>query len=66
MRIGSNTGVEILNVDDQLVQLKLTAGTLNVRVRELGADQNFEVDTPTASVSFIRALANTASTSATV
>jgi hypothetical protein len=55
MRVGSSTGVEILNIDDRIVQLKLTAGTLTVRVRNLGADQNFEVDTPAVAVTFIRA-----------
>jgi hypothetical protein len=54
IRVGSSTGLEIENLDDQIVQLKLTAGTLRVRVRNLGDGETFEVDTPTVSVSFIR------------
>jgi FecR protein len=53
VRLGSETGVEILNIDDRTVQLKLSAGTLQVRVRALSAEQTFEIATPTASVAVL-------------
>ncbi len=46
IRMNAGTGVSILNLDDRIVQLQLTQGTLNVRVRRLEANQAFEVDTP--------------------
>ena len=42
----AGTGVSVLNLDDQITQLQLTQGTLNVRVRRLDPSQMFEVDTP--------------------
>ena len=46
IRLNADTGVSVLNLDDQIAQLELTQGTLNVRVRRLQAGQAFEVDTP--------------------
>ena len=46
IRMNALTGVSILNLDDQIVQLQLTQGTLNVRVRRLERNQAFEVNTP--------------------
>ncbi len=46
IRMNAGTGVSILNLDDQITQLQLSQGTLNVRVRGLGPNQAFEVDTP--------------------
>jgi hypothetical protein len=46
IRLHAETGVSILNLDDQIAQVQLTQGTLNVRVRRLDANQVLEVDTP--------------------
>lgn len=46
IRMNADTGMSILNLDDQIVQLQLTQGTLNIRVRRLEPSQVFEVDTP--------------------
>jgi len=46
IRMNANTSVSVLNLDDQITQLQLTQGTLNVRVRRLAPNQVFEVDTP--------------------
>ena len=46
VRMSSNTSVSILNLDDRIAQLRLSQGTLNVRVRRLSRNQVFEVDTP--------------------
>jgi hypothetical protein len=46
VRMAADTSVSILNLDNRIVQLQLTQGTLNVRVRRLTANQVFEVNTP--------------------
>ena len=46
IRMNAGTGVSILNLDDRIVQLQLTQGTLNVRVRRVEPNQVYEVDTP--------------------
>jgi len=53
VRLGSETGMGLLNVDDRTVQLKLTTGTLSMRVPALGPNQIFEVATPSAAVSLL-------------
>ncbi len=44
--LNSSTGVSFLNLDDRTVQLQLSAGAINVRVRRLDRDDVFEIDTP--------------------
>jgi len=46
VRMNAGTSVSIINLDDQITQLQLTQGALNVRVLRLERDQMFEVDTP--------------------
>ena len=46
MRLNAGTGMSVLNLDDRIVQVQLTQGTMNFRVRRLDADQAFEIDTP--------------------
>jgi hypothetical protein len=46
IRLGANTGFSFLNLNDNTVQIQLSAGTINVTVRRLGDDDNFEIDTP--------------------
>jgi hypothetical protein len=46
-RLGSRTAFQFLNLDDRNAQVKLSEGTLAVRVRAV--DQNIEVDTPNAA-----------------
>jgi hypothetical protein len=46
IRLSENTGVSFLNLDDHTVQLQLSSGTINVRVRRLDDNDYFEVDTP--------------------
>jgi hypothetical protein len=54
LRMGSETALAILNLDDRMVQLSLTGGTLQVRLRALGDGESFEVDTPNAAVTLLR------------
>src|ERR1035438_5188016 len=55
LRMGSETALAILNLDDRMVQLSLTGGTLHIRLRALGDGESFEVDTPNAAVTLLRA-----------
>ncbi len=45
-RLGSRTAFEFLNLDDRTVQVRLSEGTLDVRVRRMDGGENLEVDTP--------------------
>ena len=51
IHLGANTGFSFLNLDDQTVQIELSSGILNVRVRELDRDEVFEIDTPNQAFS---------------
>ena len=46
IRLNENTGASFLNLDDHTVQLQLSSGSINVRVRRLDGDDDFEIDTP--------------------
>ncbi|MGM9489036.1 DUF6600 domain-containing protein [Ideonella sp. YS5] len=46
VRAGDATAVSLLNLDDDIVQLQLTEGRLQVRVRRVEQGQTVEVDTP--------------------
>ncbi len=54
IRLGAETGVGILNIDDHTVQLRLTGGTLQLRVRSLAPDETLEIATSAASVAVLR------------
>ncbi len=54
LRIAAGTTLTLTEVSSNAVQVKLTGGTLAVRIRELDADEEFEVDTPDAAVRLLR------------
>jgi hypothetical protein len=54
IRLVSNTGFTFLNLTDNMTQVQLTEGTLNIRVRRLGDDETFEVDTPNLAFTLLR------------
>ena len=54
-RLGANTALTVLNLDDRIGQFQLAQGSLNVRVRQISGDQFYEVDTPTLAFSIRRA-----------
>jgi hypothetical protein len=54
IRLGNTTGFSFLNLTDNVAQLRVTEGTLNIRVRSLGDDETFEVDTPNLAFSILR------------
>src|SRR5256886_10735523 len=54
LRLGPQTGFSFLNLDDNVVQVRLTEGSLNVRVRRLDENQTLEVDTPNLAFNILR------------
>jgi len=54
IRMGSQTALAILNLDDQMAQLSLTEGVLEVHIRYLGDQEAYEIDTPNVAVSLVR------------
>lgn len=54
IRMDQATAMSVVNLNDQLVQLSVTAGALNVHIRYLGPNENFEVDTPNVAVTLLR------------
>ncbi len=54
LRMNTASSLEFLNLDDSNVQLRLTEGSLIVRLRYLGDQDSFEVDTPNLAFSLLR------------
>src|SRR5580698_4524226 len=54
IRMDQMTAMSVLNLNDQIVQLSLTSGSLNVHLRYLGENESFEVDTPNTSIVLLR------------
>jgi hypothetical protein len=54
IRLSGNTGFSFLNLDDRTAQIRVTEGTLNVRVLRLENDETFEIDTPNLALSILR------------
>ena len=46
LRLGARTAVQIIAIDDRRVRLRVTAGSVSVRVRSLDDDDRFEIETP--------------------
>jgi hypothetical protein len=55
IRIGSETGITFLNLDDRTIQIQLAQGSLNVHVRRLEGGDAFEIDTPNLAFTLERA-----------
>jgi hypothetical protein len=54
LRLNSRTAFEFLNLDDGSTQIRLTEGSLNIRVRSLDQNEAFEIDTPNLAFSVLR------------
>ena len=54
IRLGNTTGFSFLNLDDHSAQMRVTAGTVIVRVRALDPGDNYEIDTPNLAVSLLQ------------
>jgi uncharacterized protein DUF6600 len=54
VRLDSRTSIALLNLDDRGVQIKLSTGIAQIRLRQLDEEDEFELDTPQAAVSLLR------------
>ncbi|HYA62692.1 MAG TPA: DUF6600 domain-containing protein [Candidatus Sulfotelmatobacter sp.] len=54
IRLSEMTGFSFLNLDDRMAQIRLTEGTINLRVRRLADGETIEVDTPNLAFSVLR------------
>jgi hypothetical protein len=54
IRMGGQTAMAFLNLDDRTVQLSVTQGTLQIHVRSLEPDETFEVDAPNVAITLLR------------
>ena len=54
VRLGSETGFSFLNLDDRTAQIRLTEGSINVRVKRLDEDETIEIDTPNLAFTVLR------------
>ena len=55
IRIGAETGITFLNLDDRTVQIQLAQGSMSVRVRRKEGGDAFEIDTPNIAFTLERA-----------
>src|SRR5258708_139468 len=55
IRLSQNTGISFLNLDDRTVQVQLSSGAINIRVRRLDRNDVFEIDTPNLAFSIYQA-----------
>ncbi len=46
IRLGSETGLTFLNLDDRTLQMQLAQGSMNIRVLRMEGGDVFEIDTP--------------------
>ncbi|WP_245254009.1 DUF6600 domain-containing protein [Paraburkholderia sp. LEh10] len=46
VRMGEQTSLDVLNLDDSSAQLKVAQGTLSTRVRAIAPGSSYEIDTP--------------------
>ncbi len=54
VRMAGDTAVSFLNLNDQTVQLRVSQGLVEIRLRSLGENDVFEVDTPNSAFSLLR------------
>ncbi len=53
-RLAPQSAFGFLALDDRTVQVRLSQGSLNVRVRDLGESESLEIDTPSGAVALLR------------
>ena len=54
VRLAPESEFSVIDLDDHVAQLRITQGTMTVRVRSLDADDGVEIDTPSGAVSLLR------------
>jgi hypothetical protein len=55
LRTNAETSLTLTNVDDDIVQLELDQGTLNLHIRHLFGGETYEVDTPNQAFTILKA-----------
>src|SRR5258708_37689905 len=55
IHLGERTGFSFLNLDDNSIQIRLTEGSINMRVRELRSGETYEIDTPNLAFTVAKA-----------
>jgi hypothetical protein len=53
LRVAPATEISVLNLDDHVAQIRLTQGTVSVRVRAVDVGDTMEIDTPAGAVSLL-------------
>ena len=53
LRVAPATELSVLNLDDHVAQIRLTQGTVSVRVRAVDVGDTMEIDTPVGAVSLL-------------
>jgi hypothetical protein len=54
IRLSENTGFSFLDLSDNVTQIRLTEGTVRVRVKRLEENETFEIDTPNLAFTVLR------------
>src|SRR6266568_1734180 len=54
VRLGASTSFGVISETDRVAQLRLSTGSMVLRIRNVDEDAVWEVDTPNASVSLLR------------
>ena len=54
IHIDSGTASSLLNLDDHTVQVRLSQGSISIRIRSLADDEVYEIDTPNGAISLLR------------
>ena len=54
IRLASSSELSIVNLNDEVTQIRLTSGTILLRVRRLDDNETYEVDTPNLAFSVLR------------
>ena len=54
IRLGSQTGITFLTLDDDTTQIRLAQGSLIVRVRHVDDDDTYEIDTPNIAFTLLQ------------
>jgi hypothetical protein len=54
LRVGPQSSLGFLNLDDHFAQIRFTTGEFFLRVRHMDEDDSFEVDTPNAAITILR------------
>jgi hypothetical protein len=54
IRLSGQTGFSFLNLDDRIMQIRVTEGTINLRVLRLEDQESIEVDTPNLAFTVLR------------